>query len=84
MVQSVYKLPENLTIFAQLSCEATDEELVSKNLVGMTVACIGLIIVALFYSGISRLLTISKIDNAFIYMNQITVDDYTITIDIPE
>ena len=37
-----------LVLFAQVSCNQTDETLESKNLVGMAMACIGLLMVVHF------------------------------------
>ena len=44
-----------LVLFAQVSCNQTDETLESKNLVGMAMACIGLLMVAHFQASIKKL-----------------------------
>ena len=42
-------------LFAQVSCKQTNETLFTKNLVGVTTACLGLMIVAYFQTSVGYL-----------------------------
>ena len=71
-----------LVLFAQVSCNQTDETLKSKNLVGMAMACIGLLMVVHFKASINRLKSHCLIDKASMPLLS-TVEDYSVKCMIP-
>lgn len=52
-------------------------------MLGMAVACLGLVIVAHYHASISSLITKCEIDNTLLRMTQITASDYSIYFKLP-
>ena len=64
-------------LFAQVACQSSDEELMSKNLWGLGIACLSLLIMLLFREYANYIYEMDVYNSQLLDMKLITVDDYT-------
>ena len=71
-------------MFAQVSCVQSEEMLMTKNMWGLLVACLGCAICLIWVSAMNYLLKMDKINDKLYDMELVTVSDYAIMGHLPK
>ena len=65
-------------LFAQVSCEQDEEMLFLKNVLGLVVSVIGLLICAMYRNSLTLFLNMNKINDKIFDAHLITLGDYSV------
>ena len=78
-----YQIP-HLSIFMQIECASSQEDLEFKRIIGFMIAVIGIVIVLLFQYFMEHTYTSMKVMTHKLDDAVLTADDFTVTLDLPE
>lgn len=71
-------------MFVQIACESNTSQLDSKNSWGLATACVGLLMVAIFYFALRKIFAESKIEAKLVSYEENSIQDYTVEGEITE